>query len=181
MKRYIAVLELDDDDEIIDASVSYVYRSNGTNYSTTESVEFKEESEGAKNKTYEDGLNEAWEAARKIVCLSPDSGYSAGELLEIFKTGIESDILEQNTATEAIAKINKYENRIEVGDEVIDSDGTLEKKSVVVRVSGTGITIMEGDGTVSRWKKEGFKKTGRHFPQIKEVLKQIQEGKHSVI
>lgn len=46
MKRYIAVLELDDDEEIIDASVSYVYRSNGTNYLTTESVEFKEESEG---------------------------------------------------------------------------------------------------------------------------------------
>ncbi|MBQ2174842.1 MAG: hypothetical protein II453_07235 [Alphaproteobacteria bacterium] len=46
MKRYIAVIELDDDEEIIDASVSYVYRSNGTNYSTTESVELKEESEG---------------------------------------------------------------------------------------------------------------------------------------
>lgn len=46
MKRYIAVLELDDDDEIIDASVSYVYCKNGTNYLTTESVEFKEESEG---------------------------------------------------------------------------------------------------------------------------------------
>lgn len=45
MKRYIAVLELDDDEEIIDASVSYVYRSNGTNYLTTESVEFKEDSE----------------------------------------------------------------------------------------------------------------------------------------
>lgn len=46
MKRYIAVLELDDDEEIIDASVTYVYRSNGTNYLTTESVEFKAESEG---------------------------------------------------------------------------------------------------------------------------------------
>ena len=45
MKRYIAVLELDDDEEIIDASVSYVYRSNGTNYLTTESVEFKEDNE----------------------------------------------------------------------------------------------------------------------------------------
>lgn len=46
MKRYIAVIEVDDEEEIIDASVSYVYRSNGTNYSTTENVELKEESEG---------------------------------------------------------------------------------------------------------------------------------------
>lgn len=49
MKRYIAVLEIDDDEEIvgsIDATVSYTYRRNGTNYATSESVEFKAESEG---------------------------------------------------------------------------------------------------------------------------------------
>lgn len=48
MKRYIAVLEIDDDCEMagnIDATVSYTYRENGTNYATTESVEFKAESE----------------------------------------------------------------------------------------------------------------------------------------
>lgn len=49
MKRYIAVLEIDDDEDIvgsIDATVSYTYRVNGTNYATTESVEFKVEGEG---------------------------------------------------------------------------------------------------------------------------------------
>jgi len=49
MKRYIAILEVDDDCEIagsIEATVSYTYRENGTNYATTESVEFKAESEG---------------------------------------------------------------------------------------------------------------------------------------
>jgi len=49
-KRYIAVLEIDDDCEIvgsIDTTVSYTYRNNGTNYATTESVEFKEESEAS--------------------------------------------------------------------------------------------------------------------------------------
>lgn len=48
MKRYIAVLEIEDDEDIvgsIDATVSYTYRRNGTNYATTESVEFKAESE----------------------------------------------------------------------------------------------------------------------------------------
>ena len=46
MKRYIAVLELDDDEEIIDASVHYVYCYNGRNYKATERMELKEESEG---------------------------------------------------------------------------------------------------------------------------------------
>ena len=46
MKRYIAVLEIDDDEEIvgsIDATVSYTYRRNGTNYAISESVEFEAE------------------------------------------------------------------------------------------------------------------------------------------
>lgn len=49
MKKYIAVLEIGDDKEIvgsIDATVSYTYRRNGTNYARFERVEFKEESEG---------------------------------------------------------------------------------------------------------------------------------------
>lgn len=48
MKRYIAVLEIEDDEDrvgSIEATASYTYRVNGTNYATTESVEFKAESE----------------------------------------------------------------------------------------------------------------------------------------
>lgn len=172
MKRYIAVLELDNDEEIIDASVSYVYRSNGTNYSTTESVEFKEESD----KTYEDGLNEAWELARYISCTPNEGGKSIEWVEDVFGCGNRRDVLRNHSASEVIVKIEEYENRIKVGDEVIDSNGMLEKRSVVVRVSGSVITIMEGDGTVSRWEKEDFKKTGRHFPQIEEVLQKMQEG-----
>lgn len=46
MKRYIAVLEIEDDEEIIDASVSYSYIYNGMNYKATERMKIKEESEG---------------------------------------------------------------------------------------------------------------------------------------
>lgn len=48
MKRYVAVLEIEDDMEIvgdIEAVANYTYRVNGTNYAYTESVEFKAESE----------------------------------------------------------------------------------------------------------------------------------------
>ena len=43
MKQYIAVLEIDDDCEIvgnIEGSVTFTYNLNGTNYSLTESVDF---------------------------------------------------------------------------------------------------------------------------------------------
>lgn len=52
MRRYIAILEIDDDEEIvgsIDATVSYTYRRNGTNYAISESVDFEAESEGVRN------------------------------------------------------------------------------------------------------------------------------------
>lgn len=126
-------------------------------------------------KTYEDGLNEAWEMAKRIACLRTDGGESAEWLQNVFGDSIPAIIIAKHSASEAIKQVKEYEE-IKVGDEVIDSNGMLEKRSVVVRVSGSVITIIEGDGTASRWEKEGFKKTGRHFSQIEEVLKQMQEG-----
>lgn len=123
-------------------------------------------------KTYEDGLNEAWEVARKVVCDKVHGGYTLTELVDIFGIRSLSEIFSTHTASEAINKIENYDG-IKVGDEVVDSIGN---KSVVMRVSGEYITIIEGDGVASRWEKEKFKKTGRHFPQIAEVLKQMQEG-----
>lgn len=122
-------------------------------------------------KTYEDGLNEAWEAIKKIMCIV-GSGMTLEERGKIFGDIFATTIVENYTAAEAITKIKEYENLI-VGDEVIDSIG---KKSVVVRVCGSVITLMESNGVTGRWEKEDFKKTGRHFSQIEEVLKQMQEG-----
>lgn len=183
MKRYIATLELDNDEEIIDASVSYVYRSNGTNYSTTESVEFKEESE----KTYEDGLNEAWELAKKIEAPTAEGGLSGQELALIFKDGAQLyKVFKNYSARQAVTRIKEYEEEqkkaaeIKIGDEVhtiyddtpmvvvniFNEDVTGEKRVVSVSISGI----------VSTRYVEELEKTGRHFPQIEEVLQKMQEG-----
>lgn len=64
-------------------------------------------------------------------------------------------------------------DEILVGDEVIDVIG---KEGVVMRVDGEYLTLVESDGTALRFPIEKYKRTGRHFPQIGEVLQQIQEG-----
>lgn len=177
MKRYIAVIELDDDEEIVgDANISYTYRSNGTNYGTDESVELKEESEEAKVKAYEDGLNDAWGAARTIVdCKVPFDFWelSSGQsMLAAFRL---------YSAKGAIEKIREYEEEqkkaaeIKIGDEVTDGDG-WEGVATWISPDDEYLLIMQKEGTALRRKKESFKKTGRHFPQITEVLKQMQEG-----
>jgi preprotein translocase subunit YajC len=176
MKRYIAALEIEDDEEIIDASVSYSYRSNGMNYKATERMQLKEESEDARNKTYEDGLNDAWEAARTVVdCKVPFDFWelSSGQsMLAVFR---------RYSVKEAIEKIREYEEEqkkaaeIKIGDKVTDDDGW---EGVVTWISPDGeyLLIIQKDGTALHWKKESFKKTGRHFSQIEEVLKRLQEG-----
>lgn len=122
-------------------------------------------------KTYEDGLNDAWEVARKIACTD---GYKCGELDNIFGSHSANTILSFLTASEAIDAIENYEG-IKVGDEVTDDE---EWKGVVTWINPNGeyMEVMLEDGTTIQWKKASFKKTGRHFPQIEEVLKQMKEG-----
>ena len=124
-------------------------------------------------KTYEDGLNEAWKLVRRIACIPEYGGETTTWLKDVFGDVDVCTIIRDYSVSEAIEKIEKYEG-IKVGDEVTDNDGW---KGVVTWISSDGeyILVMLRDGDALRWKKESFKKTGRHFPQIAEVLKQMQE------
>lgn len=120
-------------------------------------------------KTYEDGLNDAWKAARKILC---ESGYNFEKLEDIFGFHTLDGILNIFTASEAIAKIEEYENRIEVGDEVECN----KEKGVVLEFDEDSTTIMKPSGkAVIVCNKEIITKTGRHFSQIEEVLERMKE------
>lgn len=164
MKKYIAVLEIEDDEEIIDAKVTYFYSSNGMNYKATEKMELKEESEDAKNKTYEDGLIKAWELARDIIC-EPD------KRSKIFGVDVASAILKNYTVMQAIDKVKENKER-KIGDEVEFNSN----KGVILEFDEDSTTIMIPSGrTVNVYEKGIIKKTGRHFPQIEEVLKQLKE------
>lgn len=135
---------------------------------------------GKEQEAYYKGLREAWECARKIV--SPKGeGYNATDF-EVF--GVKDAF--ELTARQAISKLKEYEERCEeaeevtnilnVGDEIKFCD-TIE---VVTHLMSTGIQTIDGMGNVSTWYFEdyplnGWEKTGRHFPQIAEVLSQMQE------
>lgn len=129
-------------------------------------------------KTYEDGLNEAWELARKIGGIYYD-GYTDYELSDIFGSISAEYIFDNFTVSEIMDAIENSE-RIKVGDEVINKYGW---KSVVTNTHINGeVTLMDSNGDFYVYCKAevsdlDLKKTGRHFPQIEEVLKQMQENK----
>lgn len=122
-------------------------------------------------KTYEDGLNEAWELARKIGGI--DNGYSCGELTDIFGTCSAEYIFDNLTVSETMDAIENSE-RIKVGDEVVNKYGW---KRVVTNTHTNGeVTLMDSNGNFYAEVNDlDLKKTGRHFSEIEDVLKQIKD------
>lgn len=121
---------------------------------------------------YYKGLEEAWECAKKLTHPSY-GGFYDDEQEKIFGFGYRNsdEVLTNFTAYEAIEKIRAYESKlnepdkeIKVGDEIVYETGA---KSVVSRIRDDFCYCIDGVG----YPKERCEKTGRHFPQIDEVLK----------
>lgn len=130
------------------------------------------------DKTYADGLNDAWNLAKKIVCAKEQGGMKLCECEDVFNTTYIADILAKHTYEEALAKIEAYEREkeIKVGDVVVH--GATKTKDVFVVTS-------IGNGMIRGVKKNGvtnsftfpnpyIKKTGKYI-DIEGLLKQIGE------
>lgn len=99
-------------------------------------------------KTYEDGLAEAWELARKIICNAEYGGLNTEELEQIFGYSEFDDVLKNYKPQEAAAKIAEWDgkHKIHVNDEVfveeIDNHGVVfgfryDDKAAVMFRNGT--------------------------------------------
>ena len=124
-------------------------------------------------KTYEDGLNEAWELARKIICSTDRGGLRVSELEEIFSCTDFDRVMANYTPQEAAAKIAEWEKKqeIHVGDVLLDRiAGDIEV--IVSRVQNNSIFVIWSDGSCGELKADNFAKTGRHI-DIAGLLAQI--------
>ena len=122
------------------------------------------------NKSYNDGLSEAWDAARKIICEMDHEDY-----MKIFG-GDNLDYIFALSPTTAIEKLKAYEREQEyrVGDEFENGDG---QKFIVLKMDGKEIDrYIDGDGKtyVMKEKYRVMRKTGRHFPEIAAVLEKMR-------
>lgn len=126
-----------------------------------------------KAKTYEEGLNDAWELAKKIT-LNAEDDFSCDQVEEIF--GRDSFcVLGELTPQEALAKIEAYEESkaIKVGD-VVYADDEPGSFGVVTWKYNNGIYVMWDDGSCGdETNIEELHKTGRHI-DIEHLLEQIR-------
>lgn len=127
---------------------------------------------------YQRGLNDAWEAARKIAGSIPLGGLNTHELMDLFGTSLVTEIVYMVTADQAIEKLRTYESEkkaeeeIKVGDEVKDCEAEIgivfdrkDNKYLVVYFDLAESDIYSGES-----ERGELKKTGRHFPQVAELL-----------
>lgn len=129
--------------------------------------------EPADQGSYQRGLDDAWDAAKKIACSEKLGGYSWDELTECFGK-IQSnfpDMLADCTAAEVIEIIREYEERkvqFRVGDEVqqVSNDGTpTGDYCIITNIGNDEFTGINRHGKsvlcssqITRW----WRKTGRH-------------------
>ncbi len=118
-------------------------------------------------KTYEDGLNEAWELAKKLFLYPHEGGYNSTELEEIFG---RTEHLWKLSPQEAAAKIAEWESRqdIHVGDLVRVGFGY----GVVTSVHKENCYVLWTDGSSGCRDKKYLTKTGRTI-DIAWLLAQI--------
>jgi len=119
------------------------------------------------SKTYEQGLQDAWELASKCVSIRDKAR------LEIFNTDNIYIIVAKHTYQEALAKIEAYEESkaIKVGDVIVADDGV--KCVAIDFTSDDDVIVLNENGCAEAHLKSVFKKTGRHI-DIEHILEQIR-------
>lgn len=135
-------------------------------------------------KTYEDGLNEAWALAGKIVANPIYGGLEATELRKLFGTNDCGWILMKTTYQQAAARIKTWKDahEIRIKDQVVRKDDET-KNGVVMAVSGTGndssAFVWWEDKSASYEYTRNLIRTGRSI-DFESALKQITECPASI-
>lgn len=149
----------------------------------------KIEEEFEKSNDYEQGLNDAWELTRKLIISDYDGAYSAKDMRDIWKHGGFLSILKDFTAQQALEKLKKYEEQkkekiekaeIHVGDEIYSE--LTNCKAVVQRIdTWNRYQCFDNKGSQFVIDEQIFNecwvKTGKNYPQIIEILKQMKGDK----
>lgn len=141
-------------------------------------------SEGHKD-GYKQGLNTGWEAAKRIVGMSLTGiEYCGFGKIEDYNADSIYRILDNNDPQDIINKLREYDERVEVGDEIISDMGN----KLVITAMGSyedNWCCIDGSGCTSTLTKEKienyhWRKTGKHFDIVTETLIQLKESEHEV-
>lgn len=124
-------------------------------------------------KTYEDGLREAWDLARRIVVSKDHGGFAYDDMEDIFKNRCVSDIFMYFTPQQAAECIALWEARskFQVGDQV-RLNGTGKIGVITKILHPNCFSVFWSDGSAGFECTESLTKTGRTV-DVEAFLAQI--------
>ena len=161
--------------ELIEQAYNRGYRAG---YSKAEN-DYHANTEKDRQSSYELGLNMAWEAVCKILRMS-EKEYSSLFDTDCTNSYYRIGKLLSMSVSEAIKLVGEYEQKnqneqeeIHVGDEVYAED--KEIKYVVTGISEESAHLVDCKGNFAWTKTYVLHKTGKHFNEIENVLKKMQE------
>ena len=135
------------------------------------------------SESYIDGLkegqNDAWEFASMLMNMHPDV---AEDIYWSMNGGKGIGVAAEMTYQEAKARYDEWQKqkeKIHVGDEVIPLD-TQYDTMIVTKIwtseyCSEWVDTISSDGKVYSFLKTNITKTGRHFPEVAELLKKMRE------
>ena len=139
---------------------------------------FNGENIDEKKEYIKQGRDEAWNCAKELTELWADNSEGIGVFKDIIGNISILDIFSLS-ASEAIAKVKQYyeKRNFKVGDEIISSEGN---KLIITAIGSQhgdlccidkhGHTTVLTDVYIDQW---DWHKTGRYFPQVSELLYQL--------
>lgn len=125
-------------------------------------------------KTYEQGLADAWELAKKIATETKDGGIPCDDMCVMFGTDIIPIIFENFTFKDCLAKIEAYEKEKEIKE--TDVVEYLYKKWIVAEVRESEYRLWNGE-KIECADRNKVKKVGsvESIEPLAELLRQIGE------
>ena len=133
---------------------------------------------------YQEGFADAWDLVQKIVLpVRPHfCAFTAQDLKNIFGVDGYENVLSEFSASEALAKFREYEQKkadakLKVGDEIEISGASSDvPRMVITQIDNHYISTVDAKGDTRCICKNTttFVKTGRHFSEIEELLKQMK-------
>lgn len=134
-------------------------------------IRFKSPSECiVADKTYADGLKDAWELAKKLESMPLE------ELKKVFGVCGFYSVVKQYKIEEALAKIEAYEMEKEIKvNDIVKVKGE-NGFGIVTAVCATGIVyVLWNDGGCGDYEPCELETTGRTIKGLKQLLQQIKE------
>ena len=139
---------------------------------------------------YDNGLNDAEKAIKRVLNEPSKGGLYANEMQEIFGTKGIVTVFLNHSISEIVEKIREYDERkqqeelkkacddeIHIGDEIYKIN-SAHKYIVTAFLDNGGIFVLGDDGFTVVFTCDEIHKTGRNYP-IKEILRKLNESNES--